>query len=155
MFQFAMPEIARRGRLHERTLILIALGLSSALGIMTVAYVVALLLLPDAWGTALFGDSWAGASTVLLAMGASSLFSSSRQWAGLRSVRTGQARSTFRINLAKGPVLLIAVMLGTCAAAAVGAGWAFALTEAAVLPAWILTMRRAVRSQPDMDAFER
>ena len=64
---------------------------------------------------------------------------------------TGQARSTFRINLAKGPVLLITVVLGTCAAAAVGAGWAFALTEAAVLPAWILTMRRAVRSQRDMD----
>jgi O-antigen/teichoic acid export membrane protein len=150
-FQFAMPEIARRGRLGERTLIHIALGLSSALGFMTVVYVIALLLLPDSWGTALFGDSWAGASTVLLAMGASSLFSSLANGPACVLYGSGQARSTFRINLAKGPVLLIAVMLGTWSAAAVGAGWAFALTEAAVLPAWILTMRRAVRSRPDME----
>jgi O-antigen/teichoic acid export membrane protein len=148
-FQFAMPEIARRGPLRKRMLILIALGLSGALGIVTVGYVVALLLLPDAWGTALFGDSWAGAATVLLAMGVSSVFSSFATGPACVLYGTGRARSTFRINLAKGPVLLIAVMLGTWAAAAVGAGWAFALTEAAVLPAWILTMRR-VRSRPDM-----
>jgi O-antigen/teichoic acid export membrane protein len=151
MFQFALPEIARRRRLHERTLILIALGLSGTLGILTVVYVVALLLLPDAWGTALFGGSWAGASTVLLAMGVSSLFSSFANGPACVLYGTGHARSTFRINLAKGPVLLITVVLGTWAAGAVGAGWAFALTEAAVLPAWILTMRRAVRSRPDMD----
>jgi O-antigen/teichoic acid export membrane protein len=150
-FQFAMPEIARRGRLGERTLIHIALGLSSALGFLTVVYVIALLLLPDTWGTALFGDSWAGASTVLLAMGVSSLFSSLATGPACVLYGSGQARSTFRINLAKGPVLLIAVILGTWSAAAVGASWAFALTEAAVLPAWILTMRRAVRSRPDAE----
>jgi O-antigen/teichoic acid export membrane protein len=150
-FQFAIPEIARRGRLGERTLILIALGLSGALGLATVIYVVALILLPDSWGTVLFGDSWAGAAAVLLAMGTSSLFSALANGPACVLYGTGQARSTFLINLAKGPVLLIAVVLGTFAAAAVGAGWAFALTEAAVLPAWILAMRSAARSRPDTE----
>jgi hypothetical protein len=84
-------------------------------------------------------------------MGASSLFSSLANGPACVLYGTGQARSTFRINLAKGPVLLTAVVLGTWSAAAVGASWAFVMTEAAVLPAWILTMRHAVRTRPDME----
>jgi hypothetical protein len=56
----------------------------------------------------------------------------------------GQARATFRINLAKGPVLLLALLVSTWAAGAVGAAWALAAVEALVLPAWILTLRRTL-----------
>jgi O-antigen/teichoic acid export membrane protein len=145
-FQFAMPEIARRREIDGKALSLWALGLSSALGSVTVAYVVALLLVPDHWGTALFGATWAGAAAVLAAMGISSLFSSLGNGPACVLYGISQARSTFRIHMAKGPVLLTAVVLGTWTAGAVGAAWALALTEAAVLPAWIITMQRAVRS---------
>ena len=146
-FQFAVPEIARRRHLDGRTLTLAGAGLSCALAIVVVVYVTLLLLVPDSWGTALFGDSWIGAAAVLLAMSVSSLCSSLANGPACVIYGLGQARLTFRINLAKGPVLLIVVVLGTWAAGAVGAAWALAFTEAAVLPAWILTMRHAVRSR--------
>jgi O-antigen/teichoic acid export membrane protein len=146
-FQFAMPEIARRREIDGRTLSLWGLGVSGALGSVTVAYVVALLLVPDHWGTALFGATWAGAAAVLAAMGISSLFSSLASGPACVLYGISQARSTFRIYLAKGPIILTAVVLGTWTTGAVGAAWALALTEAAVLPAWIITMERAVRSR--------
>jgi O-antigen/teichoic acid export membrane protein len=143
--QFAMPEIARRREIDGRTLSLWALGASGALGSVTVAYVVALLLIPDQWGTALFGATWAGAAAVLAAMGISSLFSALATGPACVLYGISQARSTFRINLAKGPIILTTVVLGTWTTGAVGAAWALALTEAAVLPAWIITMQRAVK----------
>ena len=146
-FQFAMPEIARRREIDGRTLSLWGLGVSGALGSVTVAYVVTLLLVPDHWGTALFGATWAGAAAVLAAMGISSLFSSLGSGPACVLYGISRARSTFRINLAKGPIILTAVVLGTWTTGAVGAAWALALTEAAVLPAWIITMERAVRSR--------
>ena len=43
----------------------------------------------------------------------------------------GQARATFRINLVKGPVLLLVLLTFTWAEGAVGAAWALAAVEAA------------------------
>ena len=147
IFQFTVPEIARRQHLAARPLALFALVVSGSLGLVTVLYVAALLVLPDAWGTALFGDSWAGAAAVLLAMGLSSVSSALAN--GPAGVLYGiqQARSTFRINLVKGPILLAAVVAGTLWAGAVGAAWGLAATEAAVLPAWILALRHALRAR--------
>jgi O-antigen/teichoic acid export membrane protein len=145
--QFAMPEIARRREIDGRTLSLWALALSGAMGSVTVAYVVTLLLIPDQWGTALFGATWAGAAAVLPAIAISSLCSALATGPACVLYGISQARSTFRINLAKGPIIMTTVILGTWTTGAVGAAWALALTEAAVLPAWIITMQRAVKSR--------
>jgi hypothetical protein len=56
-----------------------------------------------------------------------------------------QARATFRLNLVKGPVLLLALLISTSIAGAVGAAWALAAVEAGVLPVWIWTLRRTLR----------
>lgn len=145
IFQFTIPEIARRQNMAARSLALFAVAVSGFLGVATLIYLGVLLLLPDPWGIALFGDSWAGAAAVLLAMGLSSTASSLAN--GPAGVLYGiqQAKSTFRINLVKGPILIVTVVVGTLWAGAVGAAWAFAITEAAVLPAWILTLRHALR----------
>jgi hypothetical protein len=58
-----------------------------------------------------------------------------------------QARATFRINLAKGPVLLLALLPSTWVAGTVGAAWALAAVEAIVLPVWIVTLRRTLRQR--------
>ena len=122
----------------------LAAGLSGGLGLLTIGYLVVLLLLPDAVGVALFGSSWAGAAAVLLAMGVSSVSSSLANGPAGVLYGLGQARATFRINLAKGPVLLLALLCSTFLAGAVGAGWALAAVEAVVLPAWIITLRRTL-----------
>jgi O-antigen/teichoic acid export membrane protein len=147
IFQFAVPEVARRPDLPTRSLALFAGAVSGFLGVVTIGYLAVLLLLPDQWGTALFGDSWPGAAAVLLAMGLSSVFSSLANGPAGVLYGTQQARSTFRIHAVKGPVLLAAVLLGTATGGAVGAAWALAATEAAVLPAWVLTLRAALRAR--------
>ena len=145
VFQFAVPEVARRASAAASWLVKLAAGLSGGLGLITVGYVALMMLLPDGVGVILFGDSWAGAAAVLLAMGLSSVSSSLANGPAGVLYGLGQARATFRINLAKGPVLLLALLTGTFLAGAVGAAWALAAVEALVLPAWILTLRRTLR----------
>jgi O-antigen/teichoic acid export membrane protein len=144
VFQFAVPEVARRTSAATHWLIALAAALSSGLGLLTIGYVALLMLLPEAVGVALFGNSWAGAAAVLLAMGLSSVSSSLATGPAGVLYGLGQARATFRINLAKGSLLVLAVLTSTWAAGAVGAAWALALVEAAVLPLWIITMRRTL-----------
>ena len=144
VFQFAVPEVARRASVSARWLATLAAGLSGGLGLLTIGYVALLLLLPDEVGVVLFGDSWAGAAAVLLAMGLSSVSSSLANGPAGVLYGLGQARATFRINLAKGPVLLLALLASAWAAGAVGAAWALAAVEAVVLPVWIVTLRRTL-----------
>jgi O-antigen/teichoic acid export membrane protein len=144
VFQFAVPEVARRTSAATRWLLTLAAGLSGGLGLLTIGYVTLMLLLPDTVGVALFGDSWAGAAAVLLAMGLSSVFSALANGPAGVLYGLGQARATFRINLAKGPVLLLALLASTFLAGAVGAAWALAAVEAIVVPVWIVTLRRTL-----------
>jgi O-antigen/teichoic acid export membrane protein len=144
VFQFAVPEVARRGPVSARWLASLAAALSGGLGLLTIGYLAVMLLLPDAVGVVLFGSSWAGAAAVLLAMGLSSVSSSLANGPAGVLYGLGQARATFRINLAKGPVLLLALLAGTFLAGAVGAAWALAAVEAVVVPVWIVTLRRAL-----------
>jgi O-antigen/teichoic acid export membrane protein len=144
-FQFSVPEVARRPELSRSRRLLFAGGVSGALGLITVVYLAVLLLLPDPVGVALFGDSWSGAAAVLLAMGVSSLASSLANGPAGVLYGMGRAQATFRINLAKGPLLLCVVSLATVEWGVVGAAWALAAVEAAVLPAWWLTLTTATR----------
>jgi O-antigen/teichoic acid export membrane protein len=154
VFQFAVPEVARRATVTNRWLVSLAAGLSGGLGLLTVGYLALMLVLPDRVGVMLFGDSWAGAAVVLLAIGLSSVCSALANGPAGVLYGLGQARATFRINLAKGPVLLLVLLIFTWAAGAVGAAWALAAIEALVLPAWILTLRRTLRARSTRQAAE-
>ena len=101
--------------------------------------------MPDWAGSALFGDSWAGAALVLLPMGLSSLASSQANGPAAVLYAMGRAQWTFRINAVKGPVTMIVLLAAAALWAAQGAAWAFFAIELAVLPAWLLTFRRALR----------
>ena len=147
VFQFAVPEVARRASASTRWLATLAAGLSGGLGLLAIGYVALMLLLPHTVGVALFGDSWAGAAAVLLAMGLSSVSSALAHGPAGVLYGLSQARATFRINLAKGPVLLLALLASTWVAGTVGAAWALAAVEALVLPVWIVTLRRTLRQR--------
>jgi O-antigen/teichoic acid export membrane protein len=154
VFQFAVPEVARRASAPSRLLASLAAGLSGGLGLLAVGYVALMLLLPHELGVALFGDSWAGAAAVLLAMGLSSVASALAHGPAGVLYGLSQARATFRLNLVKGPVLLLALLISTSVAGAVGAAWAMAAVEAIVLPVWIWTLRRTLRQRSDPLAEE-
>lgn len=145
-FQFAVPEMASRPSMTSRQRAAFGLGISGGLGLITIAYVGGLLLMPGWAGAALFGDSWAGAAAVLLPMGLASLASSQANGPAGVLYAMGRAQWTFRITLVKGPVTMVVLLLGAALWAAPGAAWAFFLIELAVLPAWLLTFRKAIRS---------
>lgn len=145
-FQFAVPEMSSRPQLTSRQRAGFAFGISGALGLITIVYVTALLVMPDSFGSALFGDSWVGAAAVLLPMGLASLASCQANGPAGVLYAMGRAQWTFRINLVKGPFMLVILILGAALWAAPGAAWAFFAIELAVLPAWLLTFRKALRS---------
>lgn len=144
-FNFTVPEIARRTHLSVKERLLAGHAVSGLMGVTTIVYVVTLLLIPDWLGEQLFGDSWAGAALVLVPLGISSLFSSLAN--GLAGVLygLGRADATFRINLSKAPVIVLAVLGGAYAGGAVGAAWGMCFAEAFVLPFWYVAFRRAAR----------
>lgn len=144
-FQFAVPEMAARPAMSSRRRAAFGLGISAALGAITAVYSAVLLLMPDRFGAALFGESWAGASAALLAICLSSLASSQANGPAGVLYALGRAQWTFRINLVKGPFVLVTLLTGAAVWGATGAAWAFFLIELAVLPAWLLTFRKAIR----------
>ena len=60
----------------------------------------------------------------------------------------GWARTTFRINVVKGPMLLVAVPLATWLWGVLGAAWALTIIEALILPFWAVSLIRATRIGP-------
>lgn len=145
-FQFAVPEMAARPQMTSRQRAAFGLSVSAALGTVTIVYVTMLLMMPDWAGAALFGDSWAGAALVLLPMGLAALASCQANGPAGVLYAMGRAKWTFRINLVKGPVTLVVFVAAAALWAAQGVGWAYFAIELAVLPAWLLTFRKALRS---------
>lgn len=145
VFQFAVPEMSARPHMSSRHRAMLGLGISAALGLVTVVYAATLLLMPDSFGNALFGDSWVGAAIVLLPMCLASLASSQANGPASVLYAMGRAQWTFRINLVKGPVTIVLLLAGAAASAAQGAAWALFAVELAVLPAWLIAFRKSLR----------
>ena len=144
-FQFSVPEVARSEDRSPGRMRRFAASISGGLLVLHLAYVTVLLLMPQSLGVQLFGDSWAGANVVLLAMAVASCFSCLANGPAGVLYGLGWARSTFRVNLFKGPLLLLAVPLATSMWQANGAAWALAAVEATILPFWVVTLIRATR----------
>lgn len=148
-FAFAVPEVSRRSEMGARHRVLMMAGLSGAMGLAALVYVVVVLVLPDSVGVVLFGDSWAGAQSVLLPMSLNALLAALGTGPGAMMLGMGLARKTFTFNLAKAPLLLGLLVPGTLLWGAQGAAWAMAITELVMLPFWVLLAARAVRGRYD------
>lgn len=145
-FQFTVPEIARRIDWPAKRLQLFAALVSGGLLFVHLIYVTALLAMPPEWGTALFGDSWHGAALVLLPMCLSACFSCMANGPAGVLYGLGWARETFRINLIKGPLILVLLLGATWIWGVIGSAWAFVAIESIILPFWIVTVIRASQS---------
>jgi O-antigen/teichoic acid export membrane protein len=143
--QFAVPEMSARPDLTSRQRAVVAAGVSAALGLISVVYLALLLLIPERVGAALFGESWTGAALVLLPMGLAALASGQSYGPMAALYALGRAQWTFRISLLRGPLTLAAVLIAAVFWAAPGAAWALFAAEAVVLPAWLFTLRKALR----------
>lgn len=147
MLGFAVPEVSRSKGARAGRRIQAMLVLSGAMGAIAAVYSIVLLVLPDAVGELLFGDSWAGAQSVLLPLGLNAIASAFGLGPGAMLIGMGLARKTFRLNLVKAPILLGALIPGTIYAGAEGAAWAMFASEAILLPFWAFTAWRAAHGQ--------
>ena len=145
---FGIPEIARGGDMSFRRRQRFCWALSGGVTVVCIIYSCVVLLLPDGLGRQLFGDSWAGAQTVMLAMCVLYLAVAIGVGPGVTLFGMGRARASFTINLVKAPVLLLVLPLGIWQFGAVGAAWGLALTEAVMLPLLIIAAVRAMRERP-------
>lgn len=145
---FGIPEIARRRDASPRQRQRFCWVLSGGVTLICLVYSCVVLLLPDSIGHQLFGDTWDGAQTVLLAMCALYLAVAIGVGPGVTLFGMGQARASFTLNLVKAPLLLVTLSVGIWHSGAVGAAWGLALTETLVLPILIVKATRAMRRQP-------
>lgn len=143
-FMFAVPEVARRTELSARQRGVLATGVSGAVGLAAAVYCSLILLLPDTTGRALFGDTWSGATEVLLPVCLMSIAASIATGPAATLYGIGLARITFRLNVLKAPLLVLTLGIAIPLYGAVGAAWALAITEILMLPLWFLRLRSAL-----------
>jgi O-antigen/teichoic acid export membrane protein len=161
---FALPEISRVQPSGRR-----AIQAGAALSaILLLGYTVggiALLALPDALGTALLGDTWAAAQSVLPASLLGLLAIAFAFGANTILVALGFAKETFRINSLLAPGFLVFGLVGLQMGGAPGAALGLSLAQVVVAPAmwWrvIVLLRRpspdrreALVHEPDGDTLD-
>jgi len=150
-FMFAVPEIARRPSMSQRNRGLFCTGVSTAMGLITAVYCGVVLLLPDEVGLALLGDTWTGAASVLLPTCLLSFFAALSTGPATMLYGLGKARTTFMINIIHAPMLVAFLAIGISTSGAVGAAWALAAAEVAILPFWVLRVVGVLRAPKEQD----
>ena len=102
-------------------------ALAAALGLGTMAWGIVLLLIPDELGTALLGETWSGARSILLPITVSVACGGvvSGLEMGLRALAA--AKRSFRARIVLAPLTVGATVIGALVNGAVGAAWAQAI----------------------------
>ncbi|HEY6794295.1 MAG TPA: hypothetical protein VI248_06395 [Kineosporiaceae bacterium] len=145
---FAMPEIARRAHLSPRTRWLAGVGMGAVMGLAALVYLVIILALPDAIGTILFHDTWAGARSVLLPMGLFSVSANISFGPFMVIAATGHAKRTFRITVLQTTLMVTLMPLGAILDGTAGAAWGLFIGKVIELPFWFAALRTAARLGP-------
>jgi O-antigen/teichoic acid export membrane protein len=145
---FAVPEISRRPGLSPRVRVLAAGALGAALSVGGLLWGIVMLLLPDAWGVELLGDSWDGVRTVLLASVIGQVGNLISVGPACVAYGLGRSDAVFRIHAAVSVMLVVFGVGGLWLGGAVGAAYGFALAYWAVVPFWFRTVARLSAERP-------
>ncbi|HEX6568378.1 MAG TPA: hypothetical protein VF015_04410 [Acidimicrobiales bacterium] len=140
-----VPEGARTA--SARHLRRLMVGASVALVAVAGAWMCVGLVMPDAWGTALFGETWGEAGGLMLPMGLAMIAGSAATggFAGVRAL--GDAAESLRARLRTvGPQLLLP-LAGTVVAAGQGFAVGFGLGHAASAAIWWAAFGRALAAR--------
>ncbi|MGY1716351.1 hypothetical protein ACI78R_17955 [Geodermatophilus sp. SYSU D01106] len=145
---FGVPEISRRPGLSPRTRVLAATALGGALSLGGLLWGLVMLLLPDAWGVELLGDSWDGVQTVLLASVIGQVGNLISVGPACVAYGMGRSDAVFRIHAAVSVMLVVFGVGGLLVGGAVGAAYGFAIAYWAVVPFWFRTVARLSAERP-------
>jgi O-antigen/teichoic acid export membrane protein len=146
MYTFALPEFSRRrASLSVRGWMRGGLALSLFVTLSAIAWGVLFLVLPDAVGGALLGDSWPNTKSILVASivgqaGAAIVIGPSTMLYAM-----DRARVTVRVHAVLAALILGCGVGGVFLGGAEGAAWGFALAFWSLVPAWWLLVHREAR----------
>lgn len=127
---FALPSMARTAATGSQRLLRPAAWMSGMAGAIACAWVAALLLLPDALGRELLGDSWAGAGETLPGLGLVTVAVALSIGGGLALKAMGEAGVLLRLTLVQAGLILVLGCGGAVLAGARGAATGFAAAQA-------------------------
>ncbi len=147
-FTFLLPEISKRSQLPAATRLRVAVAVSAVMVGLSVVYLGPLVLLPDAWGTTLLGDTWVGARSVLLPIGLASVASAAGLGPAIVIYAMGMARVTFKLHLVQAPLFVVCIVGGGLLGSTEGVGWGMALVQLIMIPLWFTqTVHLLTRSE--------
>lgn len=142
---YGIPQVARHGKMPRRAMAL-ATAVSSAMFLVGLVYTAVLLLLPDSVGNAMFGDSWAGASSVLLAVAAGVVISGLKLGPYVFIAARGLVKRSFPLVVLQSVLLTAFMAAGAYTHGIVGLAWGMAAAQTLMAPAWFLQLRSAIRA---------
>jgi O-antigen/teichoic acid export membrane protein len=146
IYLVVVPEGAQ-ARDQPRKIRKIMLAASAGVGTMAVALMAVGVLLPDWIGTALFGDTWAKATTLMVPMGIAMLMGglATGGYAGVRSL--GAIRESLQARLRSAVPQLICPVVGVALAGGVGYALGYSVAQAAMCAVWWLAFLRALAAR--------
>lgn len=149
---FALPELSRRrGTLNSRQWTRSAVALSCAVTGIGFAWGLAFVVMPDAVGRALLGDTWEQVSQIMFAMVVGQALLAAGIGAATAMRAMDRAHRTFALNALQCPLAFVGGVVGVLAGGAVGAAWGFAVAYAIVAPLWWLRLRGEIRRITTLD----
>jgi O-antigen/teichoic acid export membrane protein len=147
MYTFALPEFSRRrASLSYRGWMQGGLGLSLFVTLSAVVWGALFLVLPDAVGEALLGDSWLNTKSILVASIVSQAGAGIAIGPSTMLYAMDRARVTVRVHAVLAALVLGCGVGGVYLDGANGAAWGFALAFWTVVPAWWLLVHREARA---------
>lgn len=147
-FTFLLPEVARRTTMASSSRMSVAIATSGFMLAVSIVYGGALLLMPDAIGVRLLGDTWSGARSVLLPMVVGATATACCLGPGIVIYALGRARVAFVMHMLEAPMLIALIIWGTSLAGARGAAWGMAINFLVMVPLWFWRLGRILKETP-------
>jgi O-antigen/teichoic acid export membrane protein len=144
----AVPEGVRILRVSKGTMRRFIFALAAILSTIALLWGVVLSSLPDGVGQALLGDSWKGASALLVPLTVfyTAAGAETGLVVGLRSL--GAARRSLKVRIIQAVLTLIGGAIGASRAGAFGVAWALAVVYVFDTSIWWVQFDRALGAHP-------
>ncbi len=145
---FALPMLARRVAAGQR-LVRFAVPGSAVLTVVATGWVGLLLVLPDAVGTRILGDSWQGAQQVMLPSGLVMICGALVLGASNSLIALSRSDLMLWLTLVQAPLMLVLGLIGAWQWGYVGAAYGFAISQAVgLVVCWCLFLRADASPRP-------
>ncbi|KQS68801.1 hypothetical protein [Modestobacter sp. Leaf380] len=151
---FVVPELARRSHFSGSRRLRVALAAGALMTTIGLVWGTVLLLLPDAVGEALLGESWVEVRVVLLASVVGQLCNLFSSGATFVVYSMGETRAALQVNSVVAVLLLTLGLGGLAVGGAEGVAWGYTLAYLSVVPLWYWQVVRLGRRHDERTRAE-